>query len=64
MLQALRQNMKVLLWITIIFFILLIFLVWGADLQLGGEPQPNVAGLINGNRWPDPPTSSFWPATA
>lgn len=49
MLQAMRQNMKVILWITVIGFILLIFLVWGADLQLSGGPQPNVAGLVNGD---------------
>jgi parvulin-like peptidyl-prolyl isomerase len=48
MLQAMRQNMKVILWITVIFFVLLIFLVWGADLQFGSAPQPNVAGLVNG----------------
>lgn len=48
MLQAMRQNMKVILWITVIGFILLIFLVWGADLQLGSGPQPNVTGLVNG----------------
>jgi peptidyl-prolyl cis-trans isomerase D len=41
--------MKVILWVTVIFFVLLIFLVWGADLQFGGQAQhPNMAGMVNG----------------
>lgn len=49
MLQAMRKNMKVILWVTIIFFVLLIFLVWGADLQFGGSgPPPNSVGEVNG----------------
>jgi len=48
MLQALRRNTKVILWITIFFFVLLIFLVWGADLQFGSGPQPNTMGTVNG----------------
>jgi parvulin-like peptidyl-prolyl isomerase len=44
-----RRNMKVVLWFTIIFFVLLIFLVWGADLQFGGSNvQPNTIGRVNG----------------
>ncbi len=48
MLEAMRRNTKVILWITVIFFVLLIFLVWGADLQFGGAPQPNTLGRVNG----------------
>ena len=51
MLQTLRNNMKLVLWITVVFFVLLIFLVWGADLQFGGgqgSTQPSVIGLVNG----------------
>jgi peptidyl-prolyl cis-trans isomerase D len=52
MLQTLRNNMKLVLWITVVFFVLLIFLVWGADLQFGGRrtsrPHANVIGLVNG----------------
>jgi peptidyl-prolyl cis-trans isomerase D len=48
MLEAMRRNTKVILWITVIFFVLLIFLVWGADLQFGGAPTPNTLGRVNG----------------
>jgi peptidyl-prolyl cis-trans isomerase D len=49
MLDAMRRNTKIILWITVIFFVLLIFLVWGADLQFGGSPQQSGAiGTING----------------
>ncbi len=49
MLDAMRRNTRVVLWITIIFFVLLIFLVWGADLQFGNDPQTsNNVGVING----------------
>ena len=49
MLDILRRNTKVILWITVISFVLLIFLVWGADLQFGGHnaPQGSV-GMVNG----------------
>jgi parvulin-like peptidyl-prolyl isomerase len=52
MLQAMRRSMKVVLWVTIIFFVLLIFLVWGADLQLGAGPQPGMVGEVNGEPVP------------
>jgi parvulin-like peptidyl-prolyl isomerase len=52
MLQAMRRNMKVVLWITVIFFVLLIFLVWGADLQFGSGPVPNTVGSVNGESIP------------
>lgn len=53
MLQTLRNNMKLVLWITVVFFVLLIFLVWGANLNFGGgqrgsRPHANVIGLVNG----------------
>jgi peptidyl-prolyl cis-trans isomerase D len=53
MLQTLRSHMKLVLWITVIFFVLLIFLVWGANLEFGGpkqsnRPHGNVVGLVNG----------------
>jgi len=53
MLQTLRNNMKLVLWFTIVFFVLLIFLVWGADLNFGGRqqgsrPHANVIGMVNG----------------
>jgi len=49
MLQVMRNNMKVVLWVTIIFFVLLIFLVWGADLEFGDHRQPNSVGTVNGD---------------
>jgi parvulin-like peptidyl-prolyl isomerase len=55
MLQAMRQNTKVILWVTIIFFVLLIFLVWGADLQGpggGGSRDPGAIGKVNGEPIP------------
>jgi parvulin-like peptidyl-prolyl isomerase len=49
MLDILRRNTKVILWITVISFVLLIFLVWGADLQFGGHKAPQGAvGTVNG----------------
>lgn len=51
MLDAMRRNTKVILWVTIIFFILLIFLVWGADLTGGGgggAVVSNDIAVING----------------
>ena len=54
MLQAMRQNTKVILWITVVAFILLMFLVWGADLQNqgGGGPAPGMIGSVNGEGIP------------
>ena len=53
MLQTFRNNMKLVLWIVVVFFVLLIFLVWGANLNFGGgqrtsRPHANVIGLVNG----------------
>lgn len=53
MLQAMRRNMKLVLWFTVIFFVLLIFLVWGADLQFGGQAAtPDMIGKVNGETIP------------
>jgi hypothetical protein len=48
MLEAMRRNTKVILWVTIIAFVLLMFLVWGADLSKGG-PQPDTIGMGTGS---------------
>jgi peptidyl-prolyl cis-trans isomerase D len=49
MLDLLRRNTKVILWVTVISFVLLIFLVWGADLQFGGHRAPQgTVGMVNG----------------
>jgi parvulin-like peptidyl-prolyl isomerase len=56
MLQAMRQNTKVILWITVVAFVLLIFLVWGADLQTGTGPGPGSIGSVNGQ---DIPISTY-----
>ncbi len=48
MLELLRRKTKLILWITVASFVLLIFLVWGADLQFGGKRLPNEAGTVNG----------------
>jgi peptidyl-prolyl cis-trans isomerase D len=49
MLDGLRRNTKVVLWITVAAFVLLIFLVWGAETQVGcGGPTQGVIGRVNG----------------
>ncbi len=48
MLEAMRRNTKVILWITVIFFVLLIFLVWGADLEFGSKAPQGAVGSVNG----------------
>lgn len=49
MLDVLRRNTKVVLWITVASFVLLIFLVWGAETQIGcGGNAPGVIGRVNG----------------
>ena len=48
MLKKLRENMKVILWITIISFIGLIFLAWGMDIQSGRGPSPGTLAKVNG----------------
>jgi peptidyl-prolyl cis-trans isomerase D len=51
MLQTLRNNTKIILWITVIAFVGLIVLVWGADLQFG-QPDPGTIGQVNGQTIP------------
>jgi peptidyl-prolyl cis-trans isomerase D len=48
MLKKLRENMKMILWITIIAFIALIFLAWGMDIQSGRGPKPGTLAKVNG----------------
>ncbi len=48
MLKKLRDNMKMILWITIIAFIALIFLAWGMDIQSGRGPNPGTVAKVNG----------------
>ncbi len=51
MLQALRNNTRVILWITIAAFVGLILLVWGADLQVSSSNGGSIA-KVNGNPVP------------
>jgi peptidyl-prolyl cis-trans isomerase D len=48
MLKKLRENMKMILWITIISFVGLIFLAWGMDIQSGRGPSPGTIAKVNG----------------
>lgn len=49
MLQKMRENTKIILWIVVITFVVTIFAVWGLDLQTGTPgTDPNVIGRING----------------
>ncbi len=49
MLQSMRQNTKVILWIVIMAFVGLIFAVWGMDLKGSGPgAQSGVVGKVNG----------------
>jgi parvulin-like peptidyl-prolyl isomerase len=49
MLQAMRQNTKVILWVVVVAFVVTIFAVWGLDLQTGSSvTDPNVVGKVNG----------------
>jgi peptidyl-prolyl cis-trans isomerase D len=48
MLDAMRKNTKVVLWITVAAFVLLIFLVWGAETQVGCGVSQGVIGRVNG----------------
>ncbi len=51
MLEAMRRNTKVILWVTIIAFVLLMFLVWGADLSGNRSgPRADTIGTVNGDR--------------
>lgn len=55
MLQAMRQNTRIILWVTVVAFVLLIFLVWGADLRsggVGGGQTSGAIGTVNGEPIP------------
>lgn len=47
MLQTLRDNTRIILWIIVIAFVGFIILVWGADLQFGSNRQGTL-GTVNG----------------
>jgi peptidylprolyl isomerase/peptidyl-prolyl cis-trans isomerase D len=47
MLQTLRNNTRIILWVVVIAFVGFIILVWGADLQVGSSKQ-GIAGSVNG----------------
>ncbi|MDH3215612.1 MAG: SurA N-terminal domain-containing protein [Candidatus Krumholzibacteria bacterium] len=48
MLQKMRQNTKIILWIVVVSFVITIFAVWGLDLQVGDQTSdPNVIGTVN-----------------
>jgi peptidyl-prolyl cis-trans isomerase D len=46
MFEMMRRNTKLIMWITAGSFVLLIFLAWGAEYQLGGKGKGSVAGVI------------------
>ena len=49
--ETMRENTKVILWITVLAFVGLIFLAWGADFATrvrGGRGEPGVLGRVNG----------------
>jgi len=51
--ETMRENTKIILWITVAAFVLLIFLAWGADFATGGGPGRGEAGVmarVNGER--------------
>ncbi len=52
--ETMRENTKVVLWITVIAFVGLIFLAWGADFSSrgrgGGPGEAGVIGKVNGQR--------------
>ncbi len=51
MLQQMRQNTKVILWIVILAFVGLIFAVWGMDLKRsGGSSRTGAVGKVNGRQ--------------
>jgi parvulin-like peptidyl-prolyl isomerase len=53
MLKQMREQTKTILWITIVAFVGLIILVWGADLQLGKSGQQRgEIGSVNGESIP------------
>ncbi len=46
MFEMMRRNTKLIMWITAGSFVLLIFLAWGAEYQLGGNGKGSAAGVI------------------
>ena len=48
MLDAMRKNTKVILWITVVSFVALMVLVWGAEQQVGCGVTQGVIGRVNG----------------
>jgi len=48
--EAMREKTKVILWITVIAFVGLIFLAWGADFatRSQGGPEAGILGRVNG----------------
>lgn len=48
MLDTMRKNTKVILWITVVAFLGLIVLVWGAESQVGCGVTDGVVGRVNG----------------
>jgi peptidyl-prolyl cis-trans isomerase D len=50
MFDQLRKNTKLILWITVVAFIGLGFLAWGAQMDIGGKAKiaPGTIGLVNG----------------
>ncbi len=48
MMQQMRQNTKIILWIVVIAFVTTIFAVWGMDLRTGStNTDPNILGKVN-----------------
>ncbi|MBD3235556.1 MAG: hypothetical protein GF330_02500 [Candidatus Eisenbacteria bacterium] len=50
--EVMRENTKVILWITVVAFVGLIFLAWGADFTsrlTGGSVDPGVLAKVNGD---------------
>jgi peptidyl-prolyl cis-trans isomerase D len=50
MMQHMRENTKIILWVVVVAFVITIFAVWGLDLQGGGGagPQQSLVGRVNG----------------
>ncbi len=51
--ETMRENTKAILWITVIAFVGLIFLAWGADFsshRRGGHVEEGVIGSVNGQQ--------------
>jgi parvulin-like peptidyl-prolyl isomerase len=49
MMQRMRENTKIILWVVVIAFVITIFAVWGLDLQTGSvSQQQSEVGRVNG----------------